>query len=172
MCDRAHSLCEQLIGKEDERDAQTAIKIRQEVANIRDCIEHRLPLRHGPAIQDGVGGQALRPVAQGPGQIATQSGGNYTEATWLWPAAQGPGQIAGQRGVEPAEQLGEVAQRGDQGQAGRRLRSAKSAFLMIAVAVNGAFILTALATWHRFALMIYGACILAIIMAAWGSTEN
>jgi hypothetical protein len=45
--------------------------------------------------QDQVGGQALRP------------------------AAQGPGQVAGQGGVEPAEQLGEVGQGGDQGQPGR-----------------------------------------------------
>jgi hypothetical protein len=45
--------------------------------------------------QDQVGGQALRP------------------------AAQGPGPVAGQRGVEPAEQLGEVGQGGDQGQSGR-----------------------------------------------------
>ena len=42
--------------------------------------------------QDQVGGQALRS------------------------AAQGPGQVAGQGGVEPAVQLGEVGQGGDQGQ--------------------------------------------------------
>ena len=44
--------------------------------------------------QDQVGGQALRS------------------------AAQGPGQVAGQGGVEPALQLGEVGQGGDQGQPG------------------------------------------------------
>ena len=68
----------------------------------------------GPAL--GLRAVDLVGVVQRLAMIGDQ---DQVDGQALRPAAQGPGQVAGQGGVEPALQLGEVGQGGDQGQAGR-----------------------------------------------------